>query len=122
MYYMKFYTYRNEHLLPPKPRLTLRYLKKDILDFHSKFVLVPADKAANNIIIVWRIHYINVLPNELNSTYAYSKISASENDIVNNHITYIPILESKLNKKNSNFLLCIGFLNYIKNLQSQIHC
>lgn len=42
----------NEHLLPPKPRLTLRHLKKDILAFHSKFVLVPADKAANNIIIV----------------------------------------------------------------------
>jgi hypothetical protein len=42
----------NEHLLPPKPRLTLRHLKKDILAFHSKFVLVPADKAANNNITV----------------------------------------------------------------------
>jgi hypothetical protein len=41
----------NEHL-PPKPRLTLRHLKKDILAFHSKFGLVPAVKAANNIIIV----------------------------------------------------------------------
>jgi hypothetical protein len=40
----------NEHLLPP--RLTLRHLRKDILAFHSKFLLVPADKATNNIIIV----------------------------------------------------------------------
>jgi hypothetical protein len=42
----------NGHLLPLKPRLTLRHLRKDILSFHSKFVLVPADKAVNNIISV----------------------------------------------------------------------
>ena len=42
----------NVHLLPPKPRTSLRHLKKGIQEFHSKFVLVPADKASNNIIIV----------------------------------------------------------------------
>ena len=41
----------NNHLLPPKPRLTFRYLKKSISDFHSKFVFTPADKASNNVII-----------------------------------------------------------------------
>ena len=48
---IKFYS-SNTHLLPPKPRFTLRHLKKDVSAFHSKFVLVPADKAANNIIII----------------------------------------------------------------------
>ena len=42
----------NEHLLPPKPRITFRYLKKAIQDFHSKYVFVPADKASNNVIII----------------------------------------------------------------------
>ena len=42
----------NTHLLPPKPRLSYRHLKKAIQEFHSKFVFVPADKASNNIIIV----------------------------------------------------------------------
>ena len=42
----------NNHLLPPKPRLTFRHLKKGLQEFHSKFVFVPADKASNNVIIV----------------------------------------------------------------------
>lgn len=42
----------NTHLLPPKPRLSYRHLKKELQEFHSKFVFVPADKASNNIIII----------------------------------------------------------------------
>lgn len=41
----------NNHLLPPRPRVTLRHLKHGIADFHSKYVLTPADKASNNVII-----------------------------------------------------------------------
>ncbi len=39
-------------LLPPKPRISFRYLKSKLQDFHSKYVFVPADKASNNIIII----------------------------------------------------------------------
>lgn len=42
----------NTSLLPPKPKLSINFLRKGIKQFHDKFVLVPADKAANNIIIV----------------------------------------------------------------------
>ena len=49
----KFYS-QNTYLLPPKPKSTFRHLKQGIQDF-----LVPADKAANNVVIVWRLHYIN---------------------------------------------------------------
>ena len=48
---IKFYSSRPD-LLPPKPRLSFRYLKGKLKDFHSKYVFVPADKAANNIIII----------------------------------------------------------------------
>ena len=42
----------NLDLLPPKPKFTLRHLKKEIQEFHRKFVLAPADKAANNVVVV----------------------------------------------------------------------
>ena len=42
----------NLDLLPPKPKFTFRHLKKGIQEFHRKFVLAPADKAANNVVVV----------------------------------------------------------------------
>ena len=35
-----------------KPKSTFRHLKQGIQDFHRKYVLVPADKAANNVVVV----------------------------------------------------------------------
>ena len=45
---IKFYS-QNTNLLPPKPKSTFR---QGIQDFHRKYVLVPADKAANNVVVV----------------------------------------------------------------------
>ncbi len=42
----------NPSLLPSKPTFSFRHLKKGIQDFHSRFVLVPADKCSNNVIVV----------------------------------------------------------------------
>ena len=39
-------------LLPPKPKLTFRILKKGVRKFHRMFVLAPAAKAANNVVLV----------------------------------------------------------------------
>ena len=58
--HIKFYSY-NTNNLPPKPKSSFRYLKQGIQEFHRKYVLVPADKAANNIVVVFRLHYINTL-------------------------------------------------------------
>ena len=57
---IKFY-----NLLPPKPKSSIRHLKQGIQEFHRKYVLVPADKTANNIVVVCRLHYINTLKQEL---------------------------------------------------------
>ena len=80
---------RNIALLPPRPRFNFRHLKRGIQDFHNRFVLTPADKASNNVIIVWRIHYINIQTEELNSTNAYTLTSSSESDIVAAHTQHI---------------------------------
>ena len=42
----------NVDLLPPKPSFTFSHLKKGIQEFHRRFVLVSADKAANNVVAV----------------------------------------------------------------------
>ena len=81
---MLFYSY-NLDLLPPKPKLSFRYLKQGIQEFHRKYVLAPADKAANNVVVVGRLYYINTLKQELGSTKAYERISTDERSIVNTH-------------------------------------
>ena len=68
--HISFYS-RNTHLLLPRPKSFLRHLKQGIQDFHMNYVSVPADKAANNVVVVWRLYYINSLKHELVDTYAY---------------------------------------------------
>ena len=46
-----FYSH-NTHLLPPKPNSPFRHLKRGIKDFHMNYVLVPVDKAANNVVAI----------------------------------------------------------------------
>ena len=46
-----FYS-NNFDSLPPKPKLSFRYLKQGIQEFHRKYVLALADKAANNVVVV----------------------------------------------------------------------
>lgn len=48
---VEFYV-SNPHLLPPEPTYSLLDLKHDLIDLHKKYIFVPADKAANNIIII----------------------------------------------------------------------
>ena len=42
----------NTHLLPPNHKSSFRHLKRAIQDFHMNYVLVPADKAANKVVVV----------------------------------------------------------------------
>ena len=49
--HISFYS-RNTNILPPKAKYLSHLLKQDIQDFHMKYVLVPVDKASNNIVVV----------------------------------------------------------------------
>ena len=93
---IKFYS-QNTNLLPPKPKSSFRHLKqgiqefhKNIQEFHRKYVLVAADKAANNVVVVCRLHYINTLNLELNGTKAYEETSIDEKSVVYSHSNEIP--------------------------------
>ena len=52
--------------------------------------MVPADKAANNVVVVCRLHYINTLKQELNGTKAYEETSKDEKSVVYSHLNEIP--------------------------------
>ena len=73
-------------MLPRKPKISYGYLKSGIEEFHRKYVLVPADKATNNVVVVWRLHYIDTLKQELTGTKAYEQTSEKERSVINNHI------------------------------------
>ena len=65
-------------------------MKQGIQEFHRKYVLVPADKATNNIVVVCPLHYINTLKQELNGTKAYKETSTDEKNVVNSHSNELP--------------------------------
>ena len=52
---------KKRYLLPGSVALIKRHLKKGIQEFHRRFVSAPADKAANNVVVVWKGYYINTL-------------------------------------------------------------
>ena len=78
---IKFYSH-NTNLLPPKPISSFRHLKQGIHEFHRKYVLVLADKAANNVVVVCRLHYINTFKQDFNGTKAYEETSIDEKSVV----------------------------------------
>ena len=52
--------------------------------------MVPADKAANNIVVVCRLHYINTLKQEVNGTTAYKETSTYEKTVINSGSNDVP--------------------------------
>ena len=90
---------QNTNLLPPKSKSTFRHLKQGIQDFHSKDVFVPADKATNNVVVIWRLHYINTLKQELSGTKAYKETSEEEKSVVNGHCNHLALKLSVCVKK-----------------------
>ena len=65
-------------------------MKQGIQEFHGKNVLVPADKAANNVVVVCRLQYSNTLKQELNGTKDYEETSIDEKSVVYSHSNEIP--------------------------------
>ena len=48
---ISFYS-RNTHLLALISKSSFRHLKRGIQDFHMNYVMVPADKAVKNVVVV----------------------------------------------------------------------
>ena len=57
-------------------------MEQGVQEFHGKYVLAPAGRAASDIVIVWRLCYINTLVQELGGAGAYGRISAGGGSVV----------------------------------------
>ena len=79
---------RKKHVLSGKN--CKRYLE----DFHKCYVLVPADKAGNNILVVCKKYYLDVILKELDtcnvsSPQTYESCSVRNEDIIIKHKEFI---------------------------------
>ena len=74
---------RKQHVL--KSRKHLNYLH----ELQSKYVLVPADKAANNIIVVCKKYYLEVVLKELRTTSTYKHVDRECMDVVTEHLKFM---------------------------------
>lgn len=78
-----------------KPSVTKPILKdEDVLrslsDLHSKFVVVPIDKAANNVALICKRYYIQKLLNEVgvpgNASPTYKLSEKDPDDVIHNNV------------------------------------
>ena len=99
-----------EKIQSPKQKILNDPDVKDTLSrLHDDFVLVPADKAANNVIVVCKKYYIETLIKELginttnispNSTYIPSTDSFDE--ILKSHYKFIESVGLEMSEKDKN--------------------
>ena len=92
------------HFKSPKCKVLDQLDVKDTLHkLHTNYVLVPADKAANNVIIVCKKYYIDTLVKELGI-----------NNVNINNPTYIPIDDSfeTIMKSHNQFITSVGLEIY----------
>ena len=68
-----------------KSRKHLNYLH----ELQSKYVVVPADKAANNVIVVCKKCYLEVVLKELRTTNTYKHVDRECMDVVTEHLKFM---------------------------------
>ena len=61
----------HQHLYKQHPSRSVKALKRKMKKLNSKYVFAPADKSANNVIIIWKRYYVDVLKEEVNSMSTY---------------------------------------------------
>ena len=65
---------------------------------HRKYVFAPADKAANNVIINLKLHYMEVLKGELYSTSTYVPAQLTKDQLLVRHINTLTKINVKIDK------------------------
>ena len=77
---------------------SVKWLRKKMEKLHRKYVFAPADKAANNVIIIWKRYYVEVLKGELNSTSTYAPAQLTKNQLLVHHINILTKIDVKIDK------------------------
>ena len=77
-----------------KQRTCLAYLK----EFHKQYVMVPADKASNNIIFVCKQYYLNVIRDEVkqDTECTYLRYHETADTIIKKHVSFMRTIDIKV--------------------------
>ena len=92
----------------------------EVIYFHDKYVIVPADKASNNIIFVGKSYYFECLIKELgmnsntSSNTTYKPTSFDKDEILANQRSCMTSLNIPLVKSLRIYLIYIGYLISIR--------
>ena len=89
---------KHPHLFKQPSSRSVKSLKKKMEKLHLTYVFAPADKAANNVIIIWKRHYVEVLKCELNSTSTYAPAQLTKDQLLVHHIDTLTKIEVKIDK------------------------
>ena len=89
---------KHPHLFKQPSSRSVKSLKKKMEKLHRKYVFAPADKAANNVIIIWKRHYIEVLKGDLNSTSTYVPAELTKDQLLVHHINTLTNIDVKIDK------------------------
>ena len=98
--HISFYC-QNTNLLLPKPKISspnTRYSR-----ISEAVCLAPANKAANNISVVWGLYYVNILKQELGATKAFELQPLIEDRSVVNDDTYHSATEFAVSVKEGQY-------------------
>ena len=58
-------------------------------DLHENFVLVPADKAASNVIVVCKTYYLDMVIRELSYTSTYKEVHSGCMEVISRNVGYM---------------------------------
>ena len=80
------------------PSRSVKSLKRKMEILHSKYVFAPTDKAANNVTIIWKRYYVDILKGKLNSTSTYVHAQLMKDKLLWHHIDTLTKINDKIDK------------------------
>ena len=94
------------HLYKQPQSRSVKSLKRKIEKLYSICVFAPADKAANNVIFIWKRDYVCFLKGELNSTSTYVPSQLKKDNILWHHIDTLVKID----------VICLYFMSKLINM------
>ena len=86
---------QHPHLYKQPSSCSVKSLKKTMEKLHCKYVFAPADKAANNVIIIWKRRGFE---RELNSTSTYVSAQLTKDQLLVHHINTLTKFNVKIDE------------------------
>ena len=85
-------------------------------------MLVPADKASNNVIVVCKKYYLDVLIKGLNLNNTYKEVHNNSVNIISRHLDYMVKNDIDVQEQHEELPSFYWLTKLHKNLMVQVHC